>query len=594
MVQPIQYTPQFIKTDVGAIQDKLNARQGQYDTAFAGAISAEDQFGQFQVHQKDVDLKNKVIGGFKDRIKSLVDQYGGDYAAASKQLVKEIVNTKQDKFFGLAAERNRLAEEQRRLVQQYGPGAIVIKDVTKPDLVDAQGNYIRPEDLTSDVVSRKQLTDLLDEDHGLLKNKSRESNVASDRTGYYKSITTQGITNNEVESTRNAMYNTLKKNKPELSDDMAMNIADAQARSYVLGSKSDYLANREWEAEQSRKKDEELSQQSRPWFDPEVTTLTTTGNDARTTFAKTKDEFSSNAKNIDDFKSKLAAIDKQIADKEMTFSGQSDKLKKNVTRELRARKKVFTDKLNEYRDKYAAIEKQFGNTYIQLKNSGVSSTNAIAALEKKISSKDGEFKNVLWSQNPKTDRAVNNYDTYSGKFFIEVPGKKEAKEMDGNVSEYLKRTGSSVVQTGANYSDGTQVFKVKDNKSGAITIIHVPADKSSNETLNLVYKANKSITDAYNGKHGLGTFIKGTDGIPVKIDKSNIKELQPGETIVEVIYDKPSNSIKSIIRKVGPNGTVSKDGLYNMNMEAENTAVESDYILGSESDYQANKLQGSY
>ena len=161
MAQPIQYTPQFIQTDVGAIQDKLNARQGQYDTAYASTLGAEDQFGQYDVHAKDIDLKNKVIGGFKDRVKSLVDQYGGDYAAASKQLVKEIVNTKNDKFFKLAAERNKLAEEQRRLVQQYGPNAIVLKDVTKPDLMDSQGNYIRPEDLSSEVLNREHFEKIL-------------------------------------------------------------------------------------------------------------------------------------------------------------------------------------------------------------------------------------------------------------------------------------------------------------------------------------------------------------------------------------------------------------------------------------------------
>jgi len=253
MAQPIQYTPQFIQTDVGAIQDKLNARQGQYDTAYANALGAEDKFGEFNVHQKDIDLKNKVIGGFKDRVKTLVDQYGGDYAAASKQLVKEIVNTKNDKFFGLAAERARLAEEQRRLIQQYGPNAIVLKDVTKPDLVDAQGNYIRPEDLSSEVLNRKQLEEIIDQDYGMLKNKKREGALTKSGTpGYLQSTTVQGINQAEVNQVATDMYNTLKKTRPDLPDDIAINIANNQAKSYVLGSTNQLVSDKQWDLAQQR------------------------------------------------------------------------------------------------------------------------------------------------------------------------------------------------------------------------------------------------------------------------------------------------------------------------------------------------------
>lgn len=251
MVQPIQYTPQFIQTDVGAIQNQLNQRQGQYDNAHAGTLGAEDQFSQLPVNPRDIDLKNQIIGGFKDRVKTLVDQYGGDYAAASKQLVKEIVNTKNDKFFPLAAERNRLAEEQRRLVQQYGPNAIVMKDVTKPDLMDAQGNYIRPEDLQSDVLNRKQFEDILDQDYGNLKSKRRESGLIQSGTpGYLQATTTQGIHSNEVNQVASDMYTTLKKTRPDLPDDIANNIAMSQAKSYVLGNSNQLVADKQWEQNQ--------------------------------------------------------------------------------------------------------------------------------------------------------------------------------------------------------------------------------------------------------------------------------------------------------------------------------------------------------
>ena len=89
----IQYTPQFVQSDIGAMQRKFDDLQQGYDTAYSGAVAAEDAFGQFDVDQRDIELKNEVLGGFKNRVKSLVDRYGGDWGAASKQLASEIVRT---------------------------------------------------------------------------------------------------------------------------------------------------------------------------------------------------------------------------------------------------------------------------------------------------------------------------------------------------------------------------------------------------------------------------------------------------------------------------------------------------------------------
>ena len=522
MVQPIEYTPQFIKTDVGAIQDKLNARQGQYDAAYASTLGAEDKFGEFNVHQKDVDLKNKVIGGFKDRVKTLVDQYGGDYAAASKQLVKEIVNTKNDKFFGLAAERNKLAEEQRRLVQQYGPGAIIIKDVTKPDLVDAKGNYIRPEDLTSDVISRKQLTDLLDEDHGLLKNKSREANVASDRAGYYKSITTQGITNAEVESTRNAMFNTLKKNKPELSDDMAMNIADAQARSYVLGSKSDYLSDKNWDLSHSGS--------GNPPPPPNITSLITpevygngqiseTGvseyntavgifNKAASDIPRLKTEIPKLKTSLDFYqKSYDDAVknnDPNLIDRKASLDTAKRKYESSLSA-LNSARKNYTDSENTISKKYSI--------YNDIKNKPGKeggALNAWKAIENKINEANAVYPSGLaFRENANTvNSIIKEYSNEPGSMMTIDPETGRESNAGKTFLEITEGDSKKITKAGVLPGSGKMFVEVGGVK------YTLPVASSKNSVLRNMQVDYDKIKEIYSGSKGIGLFklVKGSDG----------------------------------------------------------------------------------
>jgi len=522
MVQPIEYTPQFIKTDVGAIQDKLNARQGQYDAAYASTLGAEDKFGEFNVHQKDVDLKNKVIGGFKDRVKTLVDQYGGDYAAASKQLVKEIVNTKNDKFFGLAAERNKLAEEQRRLVQQYGPGAIIIKDVTKPDLVDAKGNYIRPEDLTSDVISRKQLTDLLDEDHGLLKNKSREANVASDRAGYYKSITTQGITNEEVESTRNAMFNTLKKNKPELSDDMAMNIADAQARSYVLGSKSDYLSNKNWDLSHSGSDNPPPTPNITSLITPEVYgngQISETGvseyntavgifNKAASDIPRLKTEIPKLKTSLDLYqKSYDDAVknnDPNLIDRKASLDTAKRKYESSLS-SLNSARKNYTDSENTISKKYSI--------YNDIKNKPGKeggALNAWKAIENKINEANAVYPSGLaFRENANTvNSIIKEYSNIPGSMMAIDPETGRESNAGKTFLEITEGDSKKITKAGVLPGSGKMFVEVGGVK------YTLPVASSKNSILRNMQVDYDKIKDIYSGSEGIGLFklVKGSDG----------------------------------------------------------------------------------
>jgi hypothetical protein len=582
MVQPIQYTPQFIKTDVGAIQDKLNARQGQYDAAYAGALGAEDQFGQFDVHAKDIDLKNKVIGGFRDRVKSLVDQYGGDYAAASKQLVKEIVNTKNDKFFKLAGERNKLAEEQRRLVQQYGPNAIILKDVTKPDLVDAQGNYIRPEDLSSEVLNREHFEKILDTDFGLLKNKKREGALTKSSTpGYLQSTTTQGITGAEVNQVAQDMYNTLKKTRPDLPDDIAINIANNQAKSYVLGSTNQLVGDKEWDLARQREEYARTHPQTPPSVPIDLFTENAKG--ASTRASEMANEFNSNkipldtaAKNIVDYKQKIADVQKGLANlnnERIRLSKINDPraattyndLANGLTNQLNTYTKALEKGRGEYKTYENNISKKY-KVYSELKGK-LGSSKALSAIANSINESNEIYAGGAYFKESKEtpEKVMNAFSNITGATEKLNPETGKYESSGKTLSEVMKEGGEkSLGKIGIEPGTRKIYFEVKD-KAGKIVKHTLPIGKSDNQNLVRMQHRYDKIKDIYNGEVGLGLHKVTSDGngksyTATKTGDVNtdMRTMKPGEYI-KTWYQ--NGRINSHIFRVGEDGSIADGDL---------------------------------
>lgn len=596
----IEYRPQFIQSDIGAMQRKFDDMQQAYDQSYMGSLSAEDQFNQLEVNPVDIGLKNEIIGGFRNKVQSIVDKYGGDWGAAAKQLAREVVKTKQDPFFQLASKRNQLAEEQRRLKQQYGPDAIVTADINKVALKDSEGKYIDPSQLQYEVLHRGQFKEMLNKELGhLAKNVTEGQFVASKNIPWQmeRKITT-GITANDIPSVAKQGYDLIKKQNPNIPDDVAMDIAMNEAKSYVGDIRTDYTENAPWKIAQEKAMykwqidqkaaDDEKKKFPRPLFDPEVSTLTDYNDEPAKRFNSAKSNIAEVSKNMRDFKAKISQLDAQIKEKEDLF--KNNKSIKNPAAELKLRKKQLEDKLNVFRKQYVSAESEFGPLYKSLKDSGLSSSEALSAVEKSFNSSDGTFKTTLWSQNPNIDRAVKNYETYDGEFFIQVPGKSAAKKIDGGLSEYLGKEGTTIVRSGTDFGSGMQVFQLR-HKGGGTTSVYVPYDKSSNETVNIINRDYSSIKNAYNGNMGLGIFIPDGNGNTIKVDENVVSQLPNGYTVVTVGYDSNSKKVERDIHKVF-NGALTKSGQYTIGMEAENTAVELDNILGTETKYKSNEIQG--
>lgn len=245
----IGYTPQFIQSDIGAIQKRFADMQSQYDLGYQQSLEAEDAFGNIPVvSQSDMELRDEVLGGFKNRVQSIVDEYGGDYGAASKRLAKEIIATKSNPFFQLAARKAQLAEEQRKLASQ--PGSIVLQDVRNINLRDAQGNYISPDQLGYNVTTRDYLRKELENAYGNLAKKVREGDYQTLRSTPWlmQKAVTQGITEQEVPAVAEDMMGTLKQMYPTLPEDVVQSIATEQASQLVLGTQNKEQTN--WKYQQ--------------------------------------------------------------------------------------------------------------------------------------------------------------------------------------------------------------------------------------------------------------------------------------------------------------------------------------------------------
>ena len=581
MVQPIEYTPQFIKTDVGAIQDKLNARQGQYDTAYAGALGAEDQFGQFDVHAKDIDLKNKVIGGFKDRVKSLVDQYGGDYAAASKQLVKEIVNTKNDKFFKLAAERNKLAEEQRKLVQQYGPNAIVLKDVTKPDLMDSQGNYIRPEDLSSEVLSREHFEKILDTDFGLLKNKKREGALTKSSTpGYLQSTTTQGITGSEVNQVAQDMYNTLKKTRPDLQDDIAINIANNQAKSYVLGSTNQLVGDKEWDLARQREEYARTHPTTPPPADIDLFTQNKQDPSTRSDvgvgeFNAYKDNIVKSLSGIPVAKKNISILEGQIKQEQSRWDSLPEEKKVlypngnvNLNRlkmQLDVNKKNLEDNRRTYKTTENEIAKKY-KVYGDLRKN-MNETDALNVIKNSINSNNEIYGGgAYFKESTETPKMVRNaFSNVSGATMMLNPKTNKYENSGKTLTELIKEGGDgSLGKIGILPGSGKMYFEIKDSKGNYIKHT-LPVASSDNQNLVKMQHRYDKIKDIYNGEVGLGLhkITADSDGKTYTAQKAgdvttDVRTVSPGE-YVKTWYQ--NGKINSHIFRVNENGTINDGDL---------------------------------
>ncbi len=261
MATPIQYTPQPIFSNIGVLQQQLAQDQARHDLAIQQQAAMEDMFAEIPTHPVDIPIKNKVLGDFQSKVEEIVDRYGGDYGAAAKDIARLTSRTRQNPFFQLAPERRRLAEEERKARLKFGPGYIPLGSVTDKPLQDpTTGEWISPEDLQYDYVTRGQLSEIAQDEFSDIMNRVDESGWYQDQQYPWllKKNVTRGALESEVPELTNRISETLLRTKPELANlapEQLMDLSSNLAREMVLGTRTEERQNAEYLANLGKEQD---------------------------------------------------------------------------------------------------------------------------------------------------------------------------------------------------------------------------------------------------------------------------------------------------------------------------------------------------
>lgn len=238
----VRYVPQFIETDLGFYKDILDRREAEYEQAFAMPLEIEDMYANLPTIIDDIETKNEVLNDFKSRVEDIVyKKYSGDYAAARRDLAREVMKEKQNPFFKIAPERYRLAEEERKIREQLGINYIPGRSVMDVPIRDENGNWITQDQLQHKYWDRGQLVNRLQTEFSRIASMVRDGrwHASEDVNGLIEKATTRGITKSEVEPLAEIMAQTLINSDPELDPAIAYEIALNEANTYVLGYTKD-------------------------------------------------------------------------------------------------------------------------------------------------------------------------------------------------------------------------------------------------------------------------------------------------------------------------------------------------------------------
>lgn len=237
---PIQYTPQFIPTDINLMNRMLQERQQEHDLSLARIAEMEDKYGQMRVDPSDIEYKNQLLGNFQQDIGSIVDRYGGDYGAASKDITRKLSKFRNDPFFQNAPYKAQLIEEARKREAQLGPNAVNIRGVNDLRNLDIS-QPIDPESFKYDIRDIRDYEKALDTNYGDIKTWIRESGLqGSDVDGLLQSTEYRGLMKNEVPQYAGVMSQYLQE-QMGLPKEYADRLGENKAVQLYQGSRNQFM-----------------------------------------------------------------------------------------------------------------------------------------------------------------------------------------------------------------------------------------------------------------------------------------------------------------------------------------------------------------
>lgn len=535
----IGYTPQFIQSDIGAIQKRFADMQSQYDLGYQQSLEAEDAFSAIPtITAEDAAIKEDVLGGFKNRVQGIVDEYGGDYGAAAKRLAKEIISTKSNPFFTAAMLKAQRAEEQRKLASQ--PGAIILKDVTKTPLRDAQGNYVTADQLDYNVTTRDAIRRELGLAYADLAKKVTEGNYQSVKgiPWLLQKAVTRGITQEEVPAVAENMIATVKQMHPELSDDIAQSIALEQANQLVMGTQTQETSNWQYQRFQQMQDEKDMyawkkQQDFQPTtpvrlYDTEGNVVDYEKSELRNVFFKEIDGLTKATKDLEDAK-------KYFSDVKETGKISSNAAQLNNTRKLNSARKAYNTHIKNLSNNYPV--------FAQMIDAGYKPSEAVNAVKNFMGDrKDEKFKTINYSKNNKPEVVSRFLSLVASKDSPIYKIEKNGKLKETSYTPEQLHSGDDFKgmerRVGFDLDSNRAVIKIGDN------LFAVDMRKTDNIAVRNTFDKINSLYNIYSGNEGFGNWII-KNGTPVKLDEN--ESLMVGDNILRVVYDKDK---KQIVRDI--------------------------------------------
>lgn len=162
MAQPVKYNQTFVPTNFGAVgqlaglySQDVSRRNQMYNQAMASSMDALGQIGAIPTY--DIEGRQQRLDAVGKAMDEAVSKKGGDYAAASRDLMRIIASERSNPWYQLNARQQQAAEDRRKLSMD-ADNMVVGMDPNQYSIQDAQKMLERGIDpFKQSALSREQL-----------------------------------------------------------------------------------------------------------------------------------------------------------------------------------------------------------------------------------------------------------------------------------------------------------------------------------------------------------------------------------------------------------------------------------------------------
>lgn len=192
-----QYESFFEPIPLEFLQGISDKHQAKYDNAYATSVAAKNAYADAQVGNEDVMHKNELIKDFTNKVETNVaENYGGDWAKASKDIARMVTDVKQSPFWNYSANAQKERERQKGMIDKLGDKAYVVSDANR-SVYDAETDSYNP--VTSKVVDMSDWQKSVAQQFAGLRGNSLESLLGnSNIDGILQSRTVNELSDDEL------------------------------------------------------------------------------------------------------------------------------------------------------------------------------------------------------------------------------------------------------------------------------------------------------------------------------------------------------------------------------------------------------------